>query len=188
MAKISSRIPDDLVDYAENLRHGFAINSDLHFYLKNDFGIGIKYARFQASNSKDNYTVDDTSALSTLVSDNIKLNFFGPSVSFRSLNAKSGNAFIVNFFVGYLHYLNDAVFIESLRIRGNTIGAGFDLGYDVKIDAGLYLGLQLSAHLGNLNNFKVSNSRGTTNLDLEELDEAEGLQRIELTVGIRFSK
>lgn len=178
-------------DYLNGLKWGLSYNFDLHFYIEEEFGIGAKFARFQANNRLDNVALIDSAGnvigVGT-ISDNISILFIGPSGTYRKRDPISGNAFIVNAFIGYMYYFNEGLLIFPFSMEGSTVGIGFDAGYDIKIENGLFLGIQLSVYTGSLSSLDITDQNGSRTLNFEDPAEYIGLQRVELTIGLRFGK
>lgn len=176
-------------EYLRGLKWGLTYNLDLHIYIDEQFGLGAKFSHFQTDNSLDNVALIDSSGnvigVGT-VSDNIGITFIGPSGTFRKRDEISGNSIIVNAFIGYMGYLNEGLLIDPFKIEGSTLGIGFEAGYDFKIEGDVSMGIQLSVYTGSLASINITDQNGSRSVNFEEPEEFIGLQRVELTVGLRF--
>ena len=82
-------------------------------------------------------------------------------------------------------YNNEKVMVDKYKMTGNTLGLSFDLGYDIKIADKISLGILLSYTSGTL--FKYNWDDGNTIETVElETGSYEGLNRLDLSVGLRF--
>jgi len=52
----------------------------------------------------------------------------------------------------------------------------------------LFLGIQLSVYTGSLSSLDITDQNGSRTLNFEDPAEYIGLQRVELTIGLRFGK
>ena len=189
LAAIEDGLDDLLEDYIRELKWGLSFSLDAQVFINKEFGIGFKFSSFLTDNSLDNIVITD--AMGNVIgagriSDDIRINFIGPSGTFRSVDRNGENAFFVTFFIGYMGYMNDAEVIDPITIEGSTVGLGFDLGYDIKVDKNLYLGLQLSIYGGSLSEIEVNDVNGRRIVEFEDTEDYIGLQRIDFGVGLRF--
>ena len=119
------------------------------------------------------------------MSDDITTSFIGPLFSLRYFDKNKKNALYINYSLGYMGHSNNAVFINSYKYTGNTIGLSIDVGYDIKLSEKASVGFQLSLVAGAVSKVKVDNGVNTRTVKLEN---REGLSRIDLSVGFRFNQ
>lgn len=187
--KMSSTIPSDFSEYSKKLKNGFEFGGDLTYYFTEPLGIGLKYSSFKASNSMSNIYIEDSNGNRRYgsMSDNIGISFIGPVFSTRFLNKDKTNAFLMNVALGYMGYKNNYTLIDPYKLTGSTMGMTFDIGYDFKFSSNLILGVQLSAISGVLTGYKLFDGSTTQNIELQK-ENYEGLNRLELSLGLRFMK
>lgn len=189
LAEENDALSEQLNAHARGLRIGFQYNFDAHYYSINKIGYGLKFSRFSVSNSSSGITLinaiygQDTSIS---IEDNIRVTFLGPSLSLSLLRYKK-NALYLNIAVGYIWYRNDAIAIQSIMFKGNTIAGSADLSYDIPLNENLKMGFQLSYIGGVLNSGEFSTKDGSRTISSTE-ETREILRRIEFSVGIRFVK
>lgn len=189
-AKIADNVPSDFKSYMKDLKSGVSYSADISYFFSEQLGFGLKYALFKSKNSVSNVMVtfpDGSSEIGSM-SDNISNSFFGPIFTTRLLNGSKNNAFIMSLGLGYMGYTNKSTLASSnYTIKSSTMGLCWDIGYDVGLSKNMSLGFQLSMYLGTLTKYEISDGVTTRTVKLEE-DSYESLSRIDLTIGLRFSK
>lgn len=188
-AKVAESVPSDFKNYISELKSGYHFGGDLTYYFTEPLGFGFKYYLFKSSNSLDNIYLEDTDGNRTYgkMSDDLTISFIGPSFSTRLLSHDKSNAFLMNLSLGYMGYSNDKVLIDNYKMTGSTMGLSFDIGYDIGLSENLSLGFQISFLSGTLFEYNWNDGSTTETIDLEE-GEYESLNRIDFSVGLRFSK
>lgn len=188
-AKVSENVPADFKDYVKELKSGYHIGGDLSYYFTEPLGFGIKYYLYKTSNNLDNIYVEDNNGNRTYgkMSDDLTISFIGPSFSTRLLNHDKSNAFLLNLSLGYMGYKNNKVIVDDYIMTGSTMGLALDIGYDIGLSENLSLGFQVSFLSGTLFEYDWNDGSTTETIDLEE-GEYESLNRIDFSVGLRFSK
>ena len=188
-AKVAESVPSDFKNYIKELKSGYHFGGDLTYYFTEPLGFGIKYYLFKSSNSMDNIYVEDINGNRTYgkMSDDLTISFIGPTFSTRLLNHNKSNAFLMNVSLGYMGYSNDKVIIDKYKMSGSTMGLSFDIGYDIGLSENLSLGFQISFLTGTLFEYDWNDGTKTETIKLEK-GEYESLNRIDFSVGLRFSK
>lgn len=188
-AKVSESVPNDFKDYVKELKSGLHFGGDVTYYFTEPLGFGVKYLIFKSSNSMDNIYVEDTDGNRTYgkMSDDLTISFIGPTFSTRLLSHNKSNALIMNLSLGYMGYSNDKVIVDNYKMTGSTLGMAFDIGYDIGLSEYLSLGFQISFISGTLFEYDWDDGTTTVTIDLEK-GEYESLNRIDFSVGLRFSK
>lgn len=191
LANISDNTPNLLVDYMKNLRRGYHFGGDLTFFTSETIGFGVKASHFSTWNSINDIAFDLEDGLGTTVngkiSDDITVTFIAPSFTTRLYNGDKNNSFYSSFAIGYLLYKNEATYYDSFIMKGNSIGFGLDIGYDIGLSEKFSLGFQISLLAGTLTEVELNYGNRIETLALEE-DEYESLGRIDLSIGLRFHK
>lgn len=188
-AKVAESVPTDFKDYIRELKSGYHFGGDLTYYFTEPLGFGFKYYLFKSSNSLDNIYLEDTDGNRTYgkMSDDLTISFIGPTFSTRLLSHDKKNAFLMNLSFGYMGYSNDKVIIDKYKMTGSTMGLSFDIGYDIGLSENLSLGFQISFLTGTLFEYDWNDGTKTETIKLEK-GEYESLNRIDFSVGLRFSK
>ena len=71
------------------------------------------------------------------------------------------------------------------RMVGNTVGYGFDIGYDLRLAQWLWLGAQISGLTSSIRAVTVDDGTKKQNIILDS-DEKESLTHISVSAGIRI--
>jgi hypothetical protein len=185
LAKTADDVPANLKQYVNQLKSGYNIESDIS-YLFDDWGVGIKYTIFKASNSISNVSVRDINGNTRTgnLADDISINFIGPSVSTKYSSKNLKHIFLFSAALGYMTYKNNAVIIDPYKITSSTFGSSLDANYDFKVIDKLYLGAHISFNGGTLKSITFDNGQ-VIKRELEK-NEYESLTRIDLSLGLRF--
>ncbi len=184
IGKLDPNVPADFRDYTNKLRSGFHVGADVARYFNDVLGAGLKVSMLKQSGRLDNVWVDDGNGRRDgRMSDDITMLFIAPTFANRYVSANRRNAFIMNVSLGYLNYMNNAVLVDSYTMKGGTVGAAFDIGYDIGIGKDFQLGFQLSYTAGALSSYRINGQK----VELDE-DSRQGLNRIDVSVGLRFLK
>ncbi|MFB6341592.1 hypothetical protein ACE1ET_07710 [Saccharicrinis sp. FJH62] len=185
-AKIADNVPTDFLPYMKKLKSGSNIGGDITYFISESVGFGFRLSQFKTSNSADIYvTGPDGSRTYGEMSDNIRINYWGPTLTSRTYNRLQNNAFYSTLSLGYISYLDDYIMIDNYSIKGHTIGYLLEIGYDIDLSNKVALGFQLSFYAGNLFNINISDGNTITEVQFEA-GEYESVSRIDFTVGIRF--
>lgn len=189
----TSSLPDDINsdmrDYYSDLQSGFNYGIDLSYFFSEHIGVCFNYTAFRTKNDMNEVIVNfnDGTSKTGKLSDDITINYFGPSYSLRFLNNVKTNCLILNFGLGYLGYKNEGILITDYTIKSSTMGVRWDIGYEFGIRKEMALGFKLSLLSGALAQYEYSDINGTKTIKLEQ-DNYEGLARVDLSVGLRFNK
>lgn len=187
-AKVAESVPSDFKSYIKGLKSGYHFGGDLAYYFNEPLGVGIKYYIFKSSNRMDNIFVDDLDDRRYgIMSDDLTISFIGPTFSTRLLNENKNNALLMNLSLGYMGYSNDKVIVDKYKMTGSTLGLSLDIGYDIGLSENLALGFQVSLLTGVLSKYDWNDGTTTQTIKLEK-DEYENLNRIDLSIGLRFNK
>ncbi|MGQ1948699.1 hypothetical protein ACT3CD_16530 [Geofilum sp. OHC36d9] len=189
ISKVAESVPSDFKDYIRELKSGYHFGGDLTYYFTEPLGFGFKYYLFKSSNSLDNIYLEDNDGNRTYgrMSDDLTILFIGPTFSTRLLNHDKKNAFLMNLSLGYMGYSNDKVIIDKYKMTGSTMGLSLDVGYDIGLSENLSLGFQISFLTGTLFEYDWNDGTKIETIELEK-GEYESLNRIDFSVGLRFSK
>lgn len=168
-AKISDQLPPDYRDYVKKLKSSFVAGADVHGFISETFGIGLKYNLNKC-----------TAAKGTDYRDNINMHYIAASVLNRYTLANPDSHFLLGANIGYQSYQDKTIVLGyDVTIKGNTVGFGLETGFEHKISQSslIHIGLSfIGATLTKVNGHKLSK------------EEYESLSRLELIVGLKFGK
>lgn len=186
-ATVANNLPSAYKTYVEGLLSGYHFSGEGAYYYSEHFGAGLKCSLANFSNSASNMslTLKDGTSVSGDLSDDISISYIGPYFTTRFLNKEKKNAFFMNMGIGYLGYRDNMKLNGNYTITGSTAGFVFDVGYDIGLSPNASIGFQLSLLSGSLNSIDFSNGTKSQTINLGK-DEYESLNRIDLSIGLRF--
>tara|TARA_R110002096_G_scaffold428478_4_gene640232 strand:+ start:19872 stop:20549 length:678 start_codon:yes stop_codon:yes gene_type:complete len=167
-ARFSHALNSDGRNFAEKARDGFTIRGNYAYYLSKNFGVSLKYSYFKSEHS-DNLTSVTTAYY-----------FIGPGASAR-IQTSNNIFFSTDVHLGYIGFNSDESYRGfKYKFTGSTLG--FDSSVSLDFHFSPYLSFQIRSGytLGIL--LKVKDENGAT----ITLNEAESLNRIDLTAGLKF--
>jgi|WetSurMetagenome_2_1015567.scaffolds.fasta_scaffold193259_2 hypothetical protein len=172
---ISESVASDYVQYVEGLKSGFHYGLDFSYTPHEQLYYGLKFNCHRAKNDISN------------ISDDISIYFLGPFFGSRYYNLKKDKCLLFNMGLGYVGYLDKCEYSYDFKIKGSTIGACWDLGYDIDLSRKFALGFQVSYMVGVLTQYKTIRDDHIETYHLRR-NEYENLSHVDLSVGIRFKK
>lgn len=188
-AMLSESIPNDFENYYKKLKSGYHFGCDATYYFSGSFGVGLKGYLLKSSNEMDNVYITDLEGNTRYgsMSDDITISYLGPIFSTRLLNQDNTRAILLDVSLGYMGYYNNAVRIDRYKIKGQSLGISLSAGYDMEIAKNLILGFQLSYLMGTLSQYDINDGATTKTITLDK-EEHESLNRLDFSVGLRFTK
>lgn len=186
-APADKSLPAVFKPYLNKLRSGSNFGLDGIFYFGSNIGVGIQYSVFHTKN-KDNVTLDSLGKpVVGTMSDNITIQYIGPSLSTRYIVGRNENVHLVAVIsLGYMSYKNNAMVINSFTLRSGTVGATAAFGADVALSRNVFLGAKFALVGGTLDHYDFEDAKTSKRIDLDK-DEKVGLARIDLSAGLRFN-
>ena len=183
LAKVAENLPSANEDYVEQLKNGYHFGADLAYYFTENYGAGVKFVTFKASNS-GNLLVENFGRAD--VKDEITMPFIGPMFSMRYQNEK--NSFFLNYALGYYGYIDKwTIGNTNGKNKGGTAGLMFDIDYSYWFAKNTALDIRLAFISGTLSSFTREIGSSKEKIELEK-DQYEGLGRMDISVGLRFGK
>jgi hypothetical protein len=167
-------IPPSLTDYVESLKSGYTYGLDFMYFFNDFLGIGFKASQFKTGKKQ----ADRLS-----YSDDISIGFIGPEFCTRLPSRTNLSALLVAISIGYSGYRDNAFNYAPLTIKGNTVGVGMDLGYDIGLSKNWAVSFQLSTEVGMLHEIDIKQGYQTLHIDLEK-GNYESLTRVDFSVGL----
>ena len=194
--KINKNVSQHLVPYKKELKSGYGLGMNTTYYFKETIGTGIIFNYFNSKN-EIGLEIPTIVGYSTIyIRDNISIYFIGQTIDTRLLTKNKRNNFVFNAGFGYLGYYNQAQNgSHRFIIKNGTIGAVWDVGYDIGLSKNFALGIQVTYIAGFLTSYKVTYGiliqDDTYGLYSEKIklkkDDYENLSTLSLSVGLRFN-
>jgi hypothetical protein len=173
-------------DYYQNLKTGYNLGLDVNYYFNKTIGVGLKYNYFASSSSTEGTSNEGGILSEWNISENIMINFAGPTFLARFLSAKNNNAFILGASVGYIWYKDDAVLLDPVIISGSSLGLNFDASYHISISKKLFLGISGSTTLGFLPTLTIDDGINAQTFDFDSFSNYKNISRVDLSIKLGF--
>lgn len=148
------------------LRKGFHFGTEMMYYPTYRFGLGVKYCYMSTQNAP------------------IDIHTFAAKADFRFSAKNQKHFFHMYGSAGYMGYIESISESGVVRINARAIGLSIGMGYDVLVKRHMAIGVEISYLLGALSSIEITNGYSTATIDLK--DNPEGLNRIDVSIGIRF--
>ncbi|MEP7168748.1 MAG: hypothetical protein ABI855_05205 [Bacteroidota bacterium] len=191
--------------YLNGLASGLQIGSNVNYFFIEKIGIGLVYNAFLTSNSLDEVEVQFQNGTQSVIkkygrySDQIIINYIGPSFNFRRLSRKNTNVIAMAVSIGYTGYRDNFSFLPdpaltrllpdtTIRIKytSSTIGLNYDFGYDFGISKHLAIGAGITLRIAVLDTFYETQNGRTQKIVLDQTTGYQSLARADVYLGIRF--
>ncbi len=184
------RIPDNLEpitkQYLTGLKTGVSYDLNLNFSINQKSAFGFKFNLFHNKGSFTNAYIqapNGNSGYGTL-SDNIKIYFIGPTYSF--FHHSKINDFYANLGLGFMGYIDDANYLGSYKITGETLGFDVDATYYIGLSARFQVGPKVALFGGSLSDFDIEGPNNYHKREKLEKDNIESLWRLDLSIAFRY--
>ena len=142
-----------LDDMNKKLRHGFAVDADAQYFLKETWGLGLNANYCSASTSGNNITISGIDQ-SVNYKETQSFLYFGPSLVGRKESAKF--LLISNFGVGALFFNSDMNLSgRNLTGKKTTLGINTGVAGEYKVSSRTGIGLKLSYVMGTIDSINV---------------------------------
>lgn len=186
LGKTDPDLDPELISHANRLRWGAVVGADVSWFFMKSLGAGIKGKLMYSSSSVDM----GTASYPVTLTENISIPFVGPMICSRSYSRDGKHCLTANFAAGYCGYYDNFNLIERGKLKADTAGMCWDLGYDVRLSPDISFGIQLSYLYALLdkNDITVEHSLLTKEAIAEYMgDDLRSCSHIDLTVGLRFN-
>ena len=176
----------DIKEYYQDLKMGYNLGLDVNYYFNKTIGVGLKYNYFNSTGSSQGSSSNGGTNSEWDISQDIMINFAGPTFLARFLSAKNKNAFIIGVSVGYMWYKDDAVLLDPAIITGNTFGLNIDASYHISLSNKFFLGFSVSSTVGYLASIDIDDGVKTETFDLESFENYKNISRGDLSIKLGF--
>jgi hypothetical protein len=170
--KIDKNQSQSTIDYLKNLKSGYTLGGDVHYFISESVGFGMVYG------------LNKHKAETAMEADDVTMHYFGASMLNRYILANPQKHIILGVNMGYQSYLDKVGVNGSNQITGNTFGLGFEAGFEQELSSSALLHFNIGYKGSTLTKIRV-NEGPAVKLDKENF---ENLGRLELTVGVKFGK
>jgi hypothetical protein len=177
-------------EYIDGLKSGHHVGAEVNYFFTNRIGVGLNYNAHLSSNSIYASAQFPSGIIKNgLLSDDILINYIGPSFNLRFMSKKSTNVLCMDASIGYSDYRDKFNFVGDtiihIKITGYTVGINYNISYDFGITKHLALGAGISLRVAALSTLKITEN-GHTRTETLPPDSYESLARADILLGIRF--
>ncbi|TLU92454.1 outer membrane beta-barrel protein [Dyadobacter sediminis] len=161
--------------YVKDLKSGIAFGGELTYFFWKKFGIGLNYDRYLSKAENENDLGED-----------VMIQFFGGSVTHRSVSENGRNIILSSLLVGYQPYRNYTfVGNENVNFTANTMGWGISAGVEHRFSRKFAMNLTGTAIMGAVYRLKRATSINTETLHLSK-DDSVDLSRVSISLGFKL--
>jgi hypothetical protein len=202
--------PSTAKDYYKGLKWAWQGNADIHYMIRSEWGLGLKYAYFKTKQGKKEYCLIPQTTGYDYVYTNIKesmyVHYIGPSFYVQRFIDKKHHWKVASLLsVGYAGYKDKGRIVQvyirpfselsfwelssraetsisehNILLRGSTVGTYISCGMEYLIHKNIGIGFDLSSITAIYKKLK----RGNQIIDLG--DKPENVSRLDASLGIRI--
>ena len=181
---------DKIKKYEDDARWTTQVNSDVHYFFKPEWGLGVKQL-FNKASAKGNDFIEDIGdgrhyAIGD-VSENVFINYVGPSVAaHHKFGTDKRFMLYTAVSIGYAHYRDEIKYINyNSLITGNTVASTYEFGIEYFLTPNISIGANLGALWANFYSIKLSDGSQTETYKLDS-DTRLNASNVNLSLGIRY--
>lgn len=175
-APVSADMSSLAKEYIEELKSGFNISGDFHYYISDVIGYGAMFSVYRSQNE----------IASLALADEITISYIGPSAQTRLETGKGGSLHLVSSVsLGYLKYIDEAKAEYNFKIDSGTMGLMFGIGADFNINDKFGVTFSINYLQGILTEFTISSDGESETVKLDK-GNYESLNRLDFNVGFYF--
>ena len=186
LGKVTPGLSDEVTDYTEQLRNGVQFSGSVDYFIMKNFGLGLEFAGFRATNEANVMVVDEQLLGiydQILIRDDIAMDFFGLSANARFFLLNDKLSIIPSVSFGQITYRNSASYYDSSKLRGTAPGFIFDLNLDAALTDKFSFVVGASTQQGVLNFVDYTDKMGTTTRIALSKDNQKSLSRVGVSCG-----
>ena len=185
--RIPKSVSADEAQYLKGLKHGPYFGADASWFFKPDLGAGVRVSNLRGvSSAYVELTYENGTRKKGKLMDSVDILFVGPQLTARRISKTGNGCFFITACLGYMRYMDSQKIVDTnQRMVGNTVGYGFDIGYDLRLAQWLWLGAQISGLTSSIRAVTVDDGTKKQNIILDS-DEKESLTHISVSAGIRI--
>lgn len=177
--------------HVKKIKFGGVFNADATYFIRENRGIALKYSLHSASASSSNRAPSSTGYNTITMEDDVYIHYVGPNYVFRLFNSSGKGSFIASIGLGYMAYIDNSEISnrspDRITLTGQTLGTNLDAGYEIYLTKQLSVGAQISYYSGLLTKIKAKSYYGISETIELDKDKYEGLNRIDISAGLRLN-
>jgi hypothetical protein len=181
-----------LEKHEAKLKRNLSYSSDISYYFKNNFGIGIKYNGISARALSTDipFLLDDGTVWHGLFSENIGIHYIGGFFAARYSVAPENNKHFVfaNVGLGYAKFIDNMIMLAySAKMTGGTAAFFAEIGYDFLITKYFAVGFQLSVTVAHIKVMNFTMGETSQRIELDKTQQ-ENISHLDISLGFKFYK
>lgn len=175
--------------HLKNLKNGFALDLSVFFRVKpqsNSF-VGFKYNTFMRKSGMRGvyvYAPNGSEGYGEF-SDDLNISFYGISYLYNKPTSKN-DEYNFEASLGYIHYRDNAVYLQDYKITGGAIGLQTSVSYFIRISDNFYFGPKIGLMLGAVKKVNIDGPGSYHESITLKDDEKESLSKIDLSLALRL--
>lgn len=190
LASLPANLQPWQTEYLKKLQRGYSLDASLQYFTRKNSGFGLLYMRQSASNRLDMVTVTGLDqetgqyvSISGEMSDNIQVNYIGPTYSKRSPIGNSRIAVFTCLSLGYVQYRNNLTMILPGRLTANTFGLAVSANVDFPVSETAFLFIQARLVRSSFKSYRIEMG-GESSYETMPPGVSESLDRLDGTIGL----
>lgn len=186
VGKVDESLDQSFHNYYDKLRSGKHFGIECLYYNKKEWGFGLSFDYFMASNSSFITELNEfDQEVTGIYSDNIKIKSFGFTLAKKY---KLNDVFELELYTSlmYIDYLNNLVVFDPLIVEGSTFGQNIGIMLDVKLADEVFLVLKSSYKSGVLNRLEFTNNIGKTWIESYSGSKRQAVGRFDFSLGLHI--
>lgn len=174
--------------YFNGIKWGPKASAQVHYLLKNGYGIGIDY-QFHTSSGSMTGIIDPGDGVTLYygeVTDNVFTNYIGFSLYENMWIKPNKWNFYAQSSVGITFFRQENItFYTPILITGKALGVNLEAGLEYFINKNVAAGLNLNCFFSTIS--KATFDDGSSNMEVKfEKEQREGLSRLDSAAGLKF--
>lgn len=183
-AKVSNDVDPSLKSYVKDLKSGTSFDFEIGYRKDKNTTYSLLFSRFNSKGSIGNVEYVEPNGFegAGIVSDDIKINFYGIGGAFNDKGFGNLDVVIISMHLGYIQYINNVTLTNKYKFSGGNLGINAKLSYYIGITPSIKIGPSLSFNGGVIKKFKVEGNGFNDSYKLDD-DNLESLYRFDLMIG-----
>jgi hypothetical protein len=180
IAPKAAGISEELSKYKQSLKTGARFGIDALFFVSPNIGVGLNYSTYNANGKIDYITYESNDVLyEGARRDDIRIHFFGPTISIRSIPKNNKWYAFCDFILGYFYYSNHLTLnnTDERYLQESNFGFSTSVGVDFMFMKDFSVGVSLNIMAASIKNADILNG-----------DDVENLSRIGLVMTLKIYK
>lgn len=182
-AKSAESLDAQSRDYFNAMRNGTNIGIEAAYFFSPSWSAGIKYNNYTSTTGYRTFVLSNGNSGTATLEEQAFIDYVAATTSTQYASKNGKHLLMFGLGLGYMKYTYRLkVGTETGRGYGGTVGANFDLNYDLRLGKSFGIGPKISYLGGAVKEFKTNTGETIT----LEGDDKESLSRFDFSIGLRF--